>query len=104
MNSNQSTTMMVDSQQTSHRITVGATDNSDWPAPPYTANWYIAVIEGKRYGFLLGPYSNANDATNDMPLARRLAEQADSFSCFYTFAIANLPSHITRSGNLEKYR
>lgn len=77
--------------------------DSDWPAESYVGNWYVAVIDGvkkPRHGFLLGPYCTAFEAQSMVNTAVKLADEVDPRAWFYTYAICNLPPHITKRGVL----
>jgi len=74
--------------------------DSDWPAQPYATNWYVVCMDGNRISRLLGPYDRAATAIANLGKAHDLAEQADPWSVFYTFAIGNLPLHISKPGVL----
>lgn len=45
--------------------------------------FYVTVINGKRTGFLLGPYDSHQDALDNVERGRELAIDADPFACFY---------------------
>jgi len=55
-------------------------------------HYYVTIIDGPRYGFLLGPYHNNHAAAiRDINLARELAHEVDPFSDFASFGTARIP-------------
>ena len=51
--------------------------------------WYVCVKDGKRHGFLLGPYSEPEEADGNIKRAKALARENDPFSCFYGFGLCS---------------
>lgn len=52
--------------------------------------FYVTVKDGGRTGYLLGPYEAKGEAEAEVPLGRRLAEQADSRAAFYAFGVTRV--------------
>ena len=69
--------------------------------------YYVTVVDGNRYNFLLGPFTNDHQAALDhVEAARKKAQELDPRSAFYTFGTARLPSDDSvpiRCGRLNRY-
>jgi len=50
--------------------------------------FYVSVLDGKRAGFLLGPYATHREALNQVDRGRTLAHGADPRAPFYAFGTA----------------
>lgn len=51
--------------------------------------FYVTVVDGKRYGFLLGPYPTHQEAIDNVARGRNLANDADPRAAFYAFGTAS---------------
>lgn len=54
-----------------------------------TRSFYVTVKDGKRYGFLLGPYGTHREALANVARGRDLANGADPRAAFYAFGTAS---------------
>jgi len=57
-------------------------------------NFYVSVKDGKRFGILLGPYVTHEEAKSNVARAKKLADGADPFACFYGFGTCSLPNDV----------
>lgn len=53
------------------------------------SNFYCTVKDGKRSGFLLGPYPTYEDAEYHLPTAKKKAHDSDHRSAWYAYGIAS---------------
>ena len=51
--------------------------------------WYVGVKDGKQHGFLLGPYSEPEEAEGNIKRAKALAREVDSFAHFYGYGLCS---------------
>ncbi len=51
--------------------------------------FYVTVVDGKRHGFLLGPYSTHQEAIDNVDRGCTLANDADPRAAFYAFGTAS---------------
>lgn len=58
--------------------------------------FYVTVIDGERYGFLLGPYPSHAEAKSNVDRGRAEACKANSRAHFYGFGTASLPTGTSR--------
>ena len=47
------------------------------------------MVDGKRYGFLLGPYPTHQEAIDNVSRGRELANEVDPRAAFYGFGTAS---------------
>ena len=55
-----------------------------------TGKYYVSVVEGKRRGFLLGPYDTHAEAKANVARGRKLAVKADPWAEFYAFGTCRI--------------
>lgn len=55
-----------------------------------TGGFYVTVKDGRRTGFLLGPYDEWTDALGNVDRGRKLAQGANSRAAFYAYGTARL--------------
>jgi uncharacterized protein YegJ (DUF2314 family) len=51
-------------------------------------HYYVTVLDGKRKGFLLGPYSTRQEALDNVERGKKLALDNDDFADFYYYGTA----------------
>ncbi len=56
------------------------------------ALYYVTVRDAGRTGYLKGPYGTHGEALSQVSDARRLAEKANAWACFYSFGTARCPA------------
>jgi hypothetical protein len=68
-------------------------------------NYYVSVIDGTRYGFLLGPFYNNHQAALDMvDRARVKAQEVDPRAHFYSFGTLRVDKEVyNKLGVLNKF-
>ena len=54
-------------------------------------DFYVSVMDGPKFGLLLGPYEKHAETKTDVERGRRLANEADPWAAFYGFGTASLP-------------
>lgn len=52
--------------------------------------FYVTVVDGRRVGFLLGPYTTHQQAIDNVARGRDLANDADPRAAFYAFGTSSL--------------
>ena len=55
-------------------------------------SFYVTVVDGRRSGFLLGPYATHQEAIDNVDRGRRLANEADPRAAFYAFGTSSTHS------------
>jgi hypothetical protein len=60
--------------------------------------YYVTVVNGRRVGWLLGPYRTHGEAEGEVDRGRGLAEAADPYAHFYAFGTARAPERGTVFG------
>lgn len=63
--------------------------------------YYVTVKDGKRSGFLLGPFDDHAAALARVDQARKLAEAADCRAAFYSFGTGRVEREILPLGALN---
>jgi len=66
--------------------------------------FYVTVRDGNRTGALLGPVATREDAEALVPLARKLADEADDRACWYAYGVTRVtmrPGHALPAGILS---
>ncbi len=53
--------------------------------------YYVSVIDGERYAFLLGPYATHAEALDQVDRGTRLAYDADPRAPWYAYGTARVP-------------
>lgn len=61
-------------------------------APEPGAGYYASCVDGKRYGFLLGPFATHTEALDSVPIAKATAEAVNSRAFFYGFGTCKITS------------
>lgn len=61
------------------------------PEQEQALDFYVSVMDGPRFGLLLGPYEKHAEAKADVERGRRLANEANPWAAFYSFGTASLP-------------
>ena len=56
--------------------------------------YYVSVIDGGQYGFLLGPYRTHAEAEANVPRAKGLAREADDRAFWYAYGTAGAPDSV----------
>lgn len=64
-------------------------DRDDCPGTG--AQFFVSVVDGERFGLLLGPYASHAEALGQVRRGRELADRADPRSHWYGFGTARLP-------------
>lgn len=64
--------------------------------------FYVSVVNGSRYGFLLGPYDSHNEALTNVDRGKSLAIDADPFADFYAFGTCRLERETLPNGVFGK--
>lgn len=67
------------------------TDHPD-PRPGY---YYCTVMDGPNYALLAGPYDSHQDALDNLPKAKQIAQQVDAKAVFYAFGTARIERNAT---------
>lgn len=63
--------------------------------------FYVSVIDGDRWNFLVGPYETHEAAMADVEEVRALAESKDQWAHFYDFGTARAPLGYEKPGALS---
>ncbi|KKK97696.1 hypothetical protein LCGC14_2650160 [marine sediment metagenome] len=58
--------------------------------------FYVTIIRDTRVGFLLGPYSNHQEAVDHVEHGRKLATGADFWADFDSFGTVSLPAEVSK--------
>ncbi len=51
--------------------------------------YYVSILDGRRRGLLLGPYSDYETARSHVDRGRELADSANPWACFAGFGVAS---------------
>lgn len=70
---------------------------------PRPGNYYVSVIEGKRYALLYGPFTRHQDALDAVERVRAKAYELDRYSHWYAFGTARAPDDYNKPGKLNDY-
>lgn len=54
-----------------------------------TREFFVTVIDGPRYGFLLGPYATHEEALDQVDRGRKLANDSNDRAWFYGYGTAS---------------
>lgn len=66
--------------------------------------YYVTVVDGKRFGRLLGPFVNDHaKALSLVDQARAKAEEMDPRACWYSFGTARYPEDDAKPGVLNRF-
>ncbi len=63
--------------------------------------FYVSVLDGPRYGFLVGPFDTHDQALAQVDSARAAAEQVDPRAVWYAFGTARAPEGYSTPGVLN---
>lgn len=55
-----------------------------------TKHFYVSVVDGRRVGLLAGPFGTHQEALDLVGNAKKLAQEADPFACFYAYGTLSL--------------
>ena len=65
-------------------------------SPERGREFFVTVIDGKRVGWLLGPYPTHSAALDHVQRGKELANKADRFAVFYAYGTTSAPSGYVR--------
>ena len=54
-------------------------------------DFYVSVMDGPRFGLLLGPFPTHAEAKANVDKGTKLANDANAWAAFYAFGTASLP-------------
>lgn len=65
-------------------------------------NYYVSVIDGNRYGLLLGPFPTHRQALDMVEAVRKKAEEIDPRAVFYAFGTCRVEGY-NAPGKLNRF-
>ena len=65
--------------------------------------YYVSVVDGKKFGLLSGPYSSHAAALALVDRARRIATDLNDWAHFYSYGTVRMADDFNQPGSLQKW-